>query len=225
MRRRRSFRFRHHKMMDNYYSSVVPPGHGKPKSPETGINDSFAFVHILESAFSAEECDRIVGLGLRGQAYPYFSQRSEDGQAGAINVAPENHESHAILHSEESEWLYRKVWGICEEANVRVFSFQIRELSTALVMRTYHPGSAVHWHFDNVRGGEKIGFVLQLTDPAEYDGSSLVAALPSNNAFYRAPRTRGTVILFPTFVCHTVLPLTRGVRRSLVCWAMGDTFR
>jgi PKHD-type hydroxylase len=40
-----------------------------------------------------------------------------------------------------------------------------------------------------------------------------------------APRERGTVIAFPSYVLHRVTPITSGVRKALVVWAMGPKFR
>lgn len=39
-----------------------------------------------------------------------------------------------------------------------------------------------------------------------------------------AARTRGSGVLFPSFLAHQVTPVTRGLRRSLVAWAYGPQF-
>ena len=38
-------------------------------------------------------------------------------------------------------------------------------------------------------------------------------------------KSMGTVILFPSVLEHRVLPVTRGVRYSLVAWFSGPAFR
>jgi PKHD-type hydroxylase len=40
-----------------------------------------------------------------------------------------------------------------------------------------------------------------------------------------APKTRGALVGFPANVLHQVTPITRGIRRSLVIWAVGPEFR
>ena len=35
----------------------------------------------------------------------------------------------------------------------------------------------------------------------------------------------GSFIVFPSFIQHRVLPVTKGTRRSLVGWASGPKFR
>ena len=41
----------------------------------------------------------------------------------------------------------------------------------------------------------------------------------------KAPREHLLAILFPSYLMHRVTPITKGVRKSLVLWVGGDTFR
>ena len=38
-------------------------------------------------------------------------------------------------------------------------------------------------------------------------------------------RPKGSIVVFPSFVYLRVIPVTKGTRYSLVCWAVGDPFR
>ena len=38
-------------------------------------------------------------------------------------------------------------------------------------------------------------------------------------------RQKGSVIIFPSFVWHRVVPVTKGTRYSLVCWSAGNLFK
>jgi PKHD-type hydroxylase len=49
--------------------------------------------------------------------------------------------------------------------------------------------------------------------------------MTSANAPMVAPREKGTVIMFPSYLLHRVTPVTKGVRKSLVLWVGGTTFR
>lgn len=78
------------------------------------------------------------------------------------------------------------------------------------------------WHLD--LGGDnlstrKLSFSVQLSHPDEYDGGELELNLAHSTVV--APRTQGTLVVFPSFLVHRVAPVTRGVRRSLVSWASG----
>jgi hypothetical protein len=101
------------------------------------------------------------------------------------------------------------------------------------------------WHTDagpNIDPNQtirKLSAIIQLTDPDEYEGGhfqwlepwSVFDKLRSNNTTVRmddaiitAPfsaKTKGTLIVFPSYVHHQVTPVTRGTRQSLVLWQQG----
>ena len=39
------------------------------------------------------------------------------------------------------------------------------------------------------------------------------------------PKDIGTIIIFPSFINHQVLPITQGKRESLVNWSIGKSFK
>jgi PKHD-type hydroxylase len=69
----------------------------------------------------------------------------------------------------------------------------------------------------------KLSLTVQLSDPAHYEGGVLQFML--NQKIVDAPKERGTVIVFPSFMMHRVTPVERGVRRSLVGWVSGHPYR
>jgi len=87
----------------------------------------------------------------------------------------------------------------------------------------------------------KLSFTIQLTDPDEYEGghfqwlepqgefnkldSSLQVDL--NNAVRTVPfssKSKGSMIIFPSFLYHQVTPVLRGTRISLVGWCVGRPY-
>jgi PKHD-type hydroxylase len=94
----------------------------------------------------------------------------------------------------------------------------------------YHAneGGKYDWHHDvlwtrNDGMDRKLSLTVQLSDPSDYDGGdfefSEVEPLPSWS------KQQGTVMVFPSYLLHRVKPVTRGVRRSLVAWFEGPTWR
>ncbi|MGB0178111.1 MAG: 2OG-Fe(II) oxygenase, partial [Owenweeksia sp.] len=82
------------------------------------------------------------------------------------------------------------------------------------------------WHMDFGAGEishRKLSMTVQLSDPADYEGGDLEFMI--NQKVVTAPRTRGTVIVFPSFILHRVTPVTKGVRHSVVGWVSGTPFR
>ena len=70
----------------------------------------------------------------------------------------------------------------------------------------------------------KLSFVLQLSDGGDYFGGDLTLFHVGSPDRQQA-RGIGTLIVFPSFVAHSVGPLVRGERWSLVSWLSGPRFR
>lgn len=83
----------------------------------------------------------------------------------------------------------------------------------------YAVGEHYGLHLDigsGVHALRKLSASVQLSDPKDYDGGDLEIWNTG-----KAPRTQGTLIVFPSYLVHEVKPVTRGLRRSLVLWATG----
>jgi PKHD-type hydroxylase len=171
---------------------------------------------VFTGIFSAEECQRIMGLsGHRRQ------------RAGAMMYARPNIRKSTIAWidiQEDSEWLYEKVWNTFQAVN-RWFRFDLFGLVDEIQFARYSVGDGFGWHLD-AGGGQtstrKLSMSVQLCDDDEYSGGDLeVCACPQLD-----PRRRcGTIIVFPSFLAHQVTPVTQGTRYSLVAWAHGPAFK
>ena len=64
---------------------------------------------------------------------------------------------------------------------------------------------------------------IQLSDADAYEGGDLQFMI--NNKIVNAPREKGTIIIFPSFVMHRVTPITKGTRQSIVGWVSGPPYR
>jgi PKHD-type hydroxylase len=93
----------------------------------------------------------------------------------------------------------------------------------------YTDGGYYGWHSDMdnpcMEGFQrKLSCSVQLSDPDTYEGGDLILENPEGKQFV-APRQKGTVIVFPAFLKHTVTPVTKGVRYSAVGWMRGPAFK
>jgi predicted 2-oxoglutarate/Fe(II)-dependent dioxygenase YbiX len=72
----------------------------------------------------------------------------------------------------------------------------------------------------------KLSMTVTLSDPEQYEGGDFVI---DRGPHYKGERywvaeeikTRGSVIVFPSFVPHRIEPIKSGVRYSLVMWSIG----
>ena len=73
----------------------------------------------------------------------------------------------------------------------------------------------------------KLSITVQLSNPNEYEGGDFkMKHLWGNKDLPMDPETknRGTIIVFPSMIPHTVAPVTKGKRYSLVQWYSGPDF-
>ena len=72
----------------------------------------------------------------------------------------------------------------------------------------------------------KLSMTIQLSDSHEYEGGDFkfrddITNLPTKEQL----RKKGTVLIFPSFLYHSVQPVTKGIRKSLVTWIEGPAWR
>lgn len=166
--------------------------------------------------FTAEECARIVELGLARPMYRGSTvQPREDYRRTSVTW---------LDRGDDIGWLFDKIDDLVVRIN-NWYRFDIIPRANNLQFGEYEADDAIGWHIDC--GGEdgpprKISMSIQLTHPSQYEGGGLefvtVGELPMS-------RIQGTVIAFPSFLCHRVAPVTRGKRHSLVVWIAGKAFR
>ena len=109
-------------------------------------------------------------------------------------------------------------------ANSNLFHFDLHNWADFLHLCVYDKkGSHYDWHTDVFWGetkpfDRKLSITVQLSDPSDYEGGDFEFSeveTPANS------KQKGTVLIFPSYLSHRVLPITSGVRRSLVAWFEG----
>jgi PKHD-type hydroxylase len=76
----------------------------------------------------------------------------------------------------------------------------------------------------------KISMTLNLNEPGAYEGGNLKFDFgyhTDGEQFHECEeiRPQGSIVVFPSFVDHTITPITSGTRYSLVLWCLGKPFR
>lgn len=78
----------------------------------------------------------------------------------------------------------------------------------------YAVGGSYDWHTDGPT--RESTMVVQLSDPADYDGC--VLEIEAEGELITASRDRGTIMTFPASWTHRSTPVERGERWALVIW-------
>jgi len=122
--------------------------------------------------------------------------------------------------------MYDDLIDLVQKINRNHFGFGNVQIREPAQVSEYSKGQFYHWHTDNsidmateppVR---KLSMTLLLNDPSEFEGGNLEIA--GKNL---SPMKQGHAAIFASFLQHRVIPVTKGVRKSLVVWFSGEPFR
>jgi PKHD-type hydroxylase len=130
----------------------------------------------------------------------------------------------------ELGFLFDIFWKTAIAANHEFFNFHITRLDYIQIAEydsayegEYKAHQDVFWISDS-EYHRKLSAVIQLTDPAVYEGGELelfAEELPPADAV----RQQGSIIYFPSFLMHQAKPVTKGVRYSIAAWFEGPKWR
>lgn len=171
-------------------------------------------------AFSEAECETILQK-YAGAEYRPGLLIPKEGAAEAVDNSIRKSSICNVAPGPETEWIFNRLRDIAVMVNQKL-RFELKGFDEGLQLARYAEGEFYDWHADlgaDVAAFRKLTLVLQLTSPSEYEGGE-VEFFP---AMLQAPKTRGAVAVFPSYVPHRVLPVKRGPRWSLAAWIAGAT--
>ena len=175
---------------------------------------------VVPNAFTSDECDNIIS-----------SVESELELSTSItsDYTTEKRKSSQVWipNNKLFEWIYSQMGSIGYTMNQNFWNLDVRGFED-LQYTVYNNGDYFDWHIDSdvVDDGmptRKLGMTLQLTDPSEYEGGNLI--INHTEYFDNFAANKGDLIIFPSWCLHKVTPLTQGVRKAVVAWAVGPDFK
>lgn len=170
--------------------------------------------------FTAEECKRIIEIG-----------NTQELSAGLIFGGVENLKARdcsvSFIQPEvDTGWIYDRLSGCIAALNTQFFNFELYGLIEKLQFTKYEaPTGHYTAHVDKQfnQYARKLSVTVQLSNEEDYDGGEL--KLHYSSKPITTLRTQGMLTVFPSYVLHEVMPVTRGTRYSLVCWVTGPSFK
>jgi PKHD-type hydroxylase len=130
------------------------------------------------------------------------------------------------LDPSQHEFIYERMSKYVRDANRQLWRFASVGTTKLIQLAQYDDAQRGHydWHTDVMpsssgarhKGARLLSVTVQLSDPAHYAGGSL--QLGTHNA----TSEQGAMVVFPSYLCHKVFPVTQGQRFSLVGWYLGD---
>jgi PKHD-type hydroxylase len=171
------------------------------------------------NVFTEEEIDSIKKL-----SNSFTEEKGSIENTTRVNINDMRETTIKWIHvTKDSEWLYRKLTDVIKDANEKYFQFKVEELET-LQYTIYNEGCFYESHTDFVSAySRKLSFVLQLSDPSDYEGGDLI--LKFDTPFHTVQKNKGSIVIFPSYVLHEVTEVTKGNRITLVAWVRGPAFK
>ena len=134
----------------------------------------------------------------------------------------------------DEDWLYGLIFPFVHEANTNAgWNFQY-EKCEPVQFTEYKPGQHYDWHYDynsdkNDQTIRKLSIVVSLSNPSEYEGGDFLlsnanVSKPAEELTVSEIKPKGSILVFPSFLWHKVVPVTKGVRYSAVAWMRGKNF-
>lgn len=200
---------------------------------------------MWEGWVSSQTCDAIVEEALKMPPEPAYVSNLGGGIAVDCDVRDSELRWLDNQVDENGAPLWTQVWNLVKEhcilANRNAFNIDLGDhYIRSMQFTTYKAekkkkGDKAH-HFNshmdtflcngNVQD-RKLSFTLQLSDPSDYDGAVFDFTYLSdcNKPDPEKLAKKGTILVFPSLLRHSVSPITRGVRHSLVAWMEGPPWR
>lgn len=177
-----------------------------------------------DGAFSEQELD-----WLQQQAINAETRAQIGGAASSDDLAKVRRSKISWLdNTPDTQWVFKKLAHVASSLNSQFYRFDLTGFGEALQLTNYDQSEhgMYGWHQDyggNRTISRKLSLVLQLTDPAQYEGGNLQVMTSGEPVNIR--KQRGLIAAFPSYVLHQVTPVTKGNRQSLVAWVSGPAFK
>jgi PKHD-type hydroxylase len=192
----------------------------EPKFENSSWNfelDQVNFYAYLNNAFSKEECQKIINIAKKKGLIKGTTKGETDVRQSKISW---------LYPIDKMDWVFRRVTDITLNLNERFFKFNLFAINEGFQFTNYEaPSGKYGKHVD--RGMNmivrKLSISIQLTNPEEYEGGEL--KLYDGEEETIMSKEQGTLIIFPSYVLHEVMPVTKGERNSLVTWVTGKQFK
>jgi PKHD-type hydroxylase len=193
----------------------------EPKFDNSSWNFELDKVHLYafwNNAFSKEECQTIINIAKDKGLVKGTTMGESDVRDSKISW---------LYPVDKMEFVFRRVTDIVLNLNEKYFKFDLFGLNEGFQFTNYEaPSGKYGKHIDRAinTSVRKLSISIQLTNPEDYEGGEL-KLYDGEEEGTVMDKAQGTLILFPSYVLHEVMPITKGERNSLVTWVTGKQFK
>jgi PKHD-type hydroxylase len=173
--------------------------------------------------FTPEQCQLIINAG---RSEPVQDGQVGGGDKGVVDTKTRTSHISWIPFNKMPE-MYSTLEQIVNKTNNNHFGFEGIKITEQAQYTEYPSGGFYDWHIDSDIVGmneppvRKISMTCLLSHESEFEGGGL--ELMSDGKIARPKQ--GQAIFFASYIRHRVIPITKGVRKSLVMWFGGPSFK
>ena len=175
---------------------------------------------FITDVFTPEECDQI-------SAYSDMLETEKGATTGKKQQKARSNTIARMPMNNESGWIYQRLIQTIDLTNPNTFQFEGLTVGEPVQISTYVEKDFYDWHIDVVQfpdspPARKVSCSVLLNDSAEFEGGDMQIRAWNEETI---KLTQGQGLFFASFLQHRVLPITQGLRKSMVIWYNGPPFK
>ena len=173
--------------------------------------------------FTPEQCQLIINAG---RSEPVQDGQVGGGDKGVVDTKTRTSHISWIPFNKMPE-MYSTLEQIVNKTNNNHFGFEGIKITEQAQYTEYPSGGFYDWHIDSDIVGmneppvRKISMTCLLSHESEFEGGGLELMSDGKIAIPK----QGQAIFFASYIRHRVIPITKGIRKSLVMWFGGPSFK
>ena len=128
-------------------------------------------------------------------------------------------------------WIHNLIQPYIRTANKNAgWNFQLG-LPEEIQFTVYNKNQFYDWHSDSFPEPFKNGYIrkisstLLLNDSSEFKGGEFWFSIEEDRKVCEELNSKGSLVVFPSFIRHKIAPITKGTRYSMVTWNNGDPWK
>lgn len=182
-------------------------------------------VHFIQKYLYNHEVDAISSLvsNLRSREGTIIGAEAQNG------MSYRQSDIRWIEWNDENWWLYTKLTQKVNEINSQLWNFDLFGINEYIQYAEYNGNNSSRGHYDwhidvGSQGLESTRkLTIEIVLDSDYNGGELSFLLgPTEN---RVRLEKGDIVVYPSFVLNKVYPVLSGIRKSIVCWISGPSFK
>ena len=155
---------------------------------------------------------------------------SQDATVGNCEVDRVIRESKVswIGVNDVTKWIYNKLSDCINMVNKQHYKYDLEKIENLQFTKYFGESNGFYRsHLDSINNtrppNRKLSFVLQLSDPNEYEGGELQFYFGGDPIVVK--KQKGMITFFPSNLLHECTPVTFGERYVIVGWVHGPPFK